>query len=175
VIDLEIPVLETGRLRLREKRLADFPAFCELWRDPNVTRYVCGKPRTQEESWAAFLRMCGHWAVMGYGYWVVEEKASGEVIGEVGFGDFKRDITPSIKGEPEAGWVLATSAHGKGFATEAARAAIAWGDAHFNGARMSCIIDPRHTASFTVAGKCGFTQTARTTYRGDDIVLLHRG
>ena len=67
---------------------------------------------------------------MGFGHWAVEEKASGDFIGDLGFADFKRDIQPSIQGLPELGWVLASRAHGKGYATEAVRAAIAWGAAH---------------------------------------------
>ncbi len=174
MIDLKVPVIETARLRLRGRTLEDFPFFVEMWADPEVTRFIGGKPRGEEEVWTKYLRTLGHWAIMGYGYWAVEEKASGALIGEVGFGDFKRDMTPSIKGEPEIGWVLASSAHAKGYASEAALAAIGWGDAHFKGARMSCIIEPAHAASIRIAEKCGFKETARTTLHGDAVLLLHR-
>jgi RimJ/RimL family protein N-acetyltransferase len=62
---------------------------------------------------------------LSYGYWAVEEKTSGRYVGELGFADFKRDIVPSIEGMPELGWALVPQFHGKGYATEALRAAVA--------------------------------------------------
>ncbi len=169
-----VPVLQTERLLLRECRRDDFPPFRDMRADADVMRYIGGKPLSEEDAWTKFLRAAGHWSMMGFGYWTVEERASGQPIGEVGFGDFKRDLTPSIKGEPEIGWLLAPAAQGKGYATEAARAAIAWGDEHFSGARMSCIIEPEHTASIRVAEKLGFSKTCMTTYHDARILLMHR-
>lgn len=145
-----------------------------MWRDPAVTKYIDGKPRAEEECWLKFLRATGFWAHLGYGYWIIEEKASGAIVGETGFGDFKREMTPSLRGEPEIGWALAAPFHGKGYGYEAARAAVAWGDANKIPAPMSCIIGPENTASIRIAEKCGFIETARTTYHGDDIIVLHR-
>ncbi len=169
-----VPILETERLRMRGFAGDDFPFFRAMWADPEVTRFIGGKPKSVEQSWTTFLKMIGHWSVMGYGYWAVEEKSSGALIGEVGFVDYKRPIMPSLKGEPEIGWVLAPAGHGKGYATEAALAAVRWGDEYFDGARMSCIIDVGHDASIGVAEKCGFKETVRTRYGGEDIIVLHR-
>jgi len=144
MIDLQVPGIEAERLRLRGQSLEDFPFFLEMWKTPEVTRYIGGKPRGEEETWTKFLRMLGHWSVMGYGYWAVEEKSTAALVGEVGFGDFKREMTPSIKGEPEIGWVFTPSANGKGYATEATMAAISWGDNNLNAARMSCIRSMLH-------------------------------
>ena len=169
------PVLKTDRLTLREHRLEDFPAIAAMWTDPAVTRHIGGKPRPKEVVWTNFLRAAGLWAHLGYGYWVVVERASGDLIGEAGFGDFKREIVPSIEGEPELGYVLASKAHGKGYGSEITRALVAWGDLHFsNDQRMSCIVDPENIASLRVAEKCGFRETARGTYQGDEIIILHR-
>jgi len=77
------------------------------------------------------LRYAGHWALLGYGYWVAEEKSTGAFVGELGFADYKRDLQPALPEVPEAGWVLMPWAHGKGYATEAVRAIALWGDAHF--------------------------------------------
>jgi len=93
---------------------------------------------------------------MGFGYWAVEEKASERFLGEIGFADFKREIVPSIEGVPELGWVLASHAHGKGYATEALNAAIPWGDKNLSASRSVCIIDPENLASLRVAEKCGY-------------------
>lgn len=170
----DVPVIETERLLLRGYRGEDFAFFRDMWADPQVVRHIGGKPRLEEETWTKFLRMIGHWRVMGFGFWAVEEKASGSLIGEVGFCDFRRDMSPSNRGEPEMGWVLASAVHGKGYATEAVRAALAWGDDHLAGARMSCIIGPENAASIRVAEKCGFKQTARAVYHGEEILLFHR-
>jgi len=150
----------------------DFANSAAMWADPNVTRDILDRPLTEEESWTRFLRYVGHWAVLGFGYWVIIEKQTGSFVGEAGFADYKRDIQPSLKGVPEAGWVLASQAHGRGFATEAVRAITAWGDARFEVTR--CIITPGNTASLRVAAKCGYREVLRTTYHGHETVMFSR-
>jgi RimJ/RimL family protein N-acetyltransferase len=168
----EIPALETDRLHLRGHRLADFAECAALWADPQVVRYIGGRTFTTEESWARLLRYVGHWDLLGFGYWVAREKSTERFVGEVGFAEFKRDVTPSFEGAPEAGWVLAPWAHGKGFATEAVRATLAWADPRF--ARTVCMIDDGNDASVKVAAKCGYREWVRTTYKGTPAVLYER-
>jgi RimJ/RimL family protein N-acetyltransferase len=168
------PVIETERTILRPHRLDDFDAYVAMWADPVVTRFIGGKPRTREESWMRFLRHAGLWSLLGYGFWAIEEKASGRFIGEAGFHDLKRDMVPSIEGVPEAGWALAPAAHGKGLASEVVRKVIAWGDAEFGRAKTVCIIDPENTGSLNVAAKCGYREVLRTTYHDAATVLLER-
>jgi RimJ/RimL family protein N-acetyltransferase len=171
---VEVPILESGRLRLRGHRLADFADCAAMWADPVVTRYIGGKPFSREEVWARLLRYVGHWALLGFGYWAVEEKATSEFVGELGFADFKRDIQPSLEDTPELGWALASRVHGKGYATEAVRAAITWGDEHFGRARTTCLIHPENMASIRVAEKCGYREFQRTTYKGHATILFER-
>lgn len=168
------PVLETERLRLRGHRRSDFAHMAELWGDAEVTRFIGGAPASPDEAWGKILRSAGLWPVLGFGYWAVEEKETGGFVGTVGFGDFKRPLEPSIEGIPEIGWVLVPSAHGKGYATEAARAAIAWGDEHFDPKRTVCIIAPENRPSLRVAEKCGYREVARTTYKDRPTILLAR-
>jgi RimJ/RimL family protein N-acetyltransferase len=175
----EVPVIETERLRLRGHRPADFADGAAMWADPVVTRYIGGKPLSEEDVWARVLRYSGHWAWLGFGYWLVEEKATGSFAGELGFSDWKREIKPSLKGVPELGWVLAARAHGKGYATEAARAAIAWGDANIVSLQPAlgktvCIIHPENVQSIRVAEKCGFKEVLRTRYKEEPTVLFAR-
>ena len=119
-----VPVVESERLVLHGHRRDDFAECAALWADPVVTRHVGGRPFAADEVWTKLLRYVGHWAVVGYGYWVVREKATGRFVGEVGFADFQRDIVPSFDGAPEAGWVLSPWSYGKGFATEAVPALV---------------------------------------------------
>jgi len=170
----EVPTIETERLRLRCPRLEDFESCAAMWADAVVTRYIMGKPATREESWARLLRYVGHWAVLGYGFWAVEEKTSGTYLGEIGFAEFQRDIQPPLVGVPEIGWVLAPHAQGRGNATEAVRAAVAWGDTRFGGARTVCLIHPENAASIRVAEKCGYREFHRTEYHGKPAIMLER-
>ncbi|WP_027056644.1 GNAT family N-acetyltransferase [Mesorhizobium erdmanii] len=168
------PVIETQRTILRAHRLDDFDAYVAMWADPAVTRFIGGKPRTREESWMRFLRHAGLWSLLGYGFWAIEDKATGRFVGEAGFHDLKRDIAPPIEGIPEAGWALAPAVHGAGLATEVVSRILAWGEEAFGRARTVCIIDPENTASLNVAGKVGYREVLRTTYHDAPTVLLER-
>lgn len=171
---LNIPVLETERLILRAHRADDFADCLALWSDPHVTRFIGGRPSTQEEVWSRLLRYVGHWSLLGFGYWAIEDKATGRFIGETGFADFKRQIEPSLDGMPEAGWALSPSAHGKGYATEAVREILQWSDAHFGPIHTACIIAPENEASIRVAEKCGYREFQRTAYKDSPTIMYVR-
>ena len=169
-----VPVIETERLILRGHVLEDFEASLALWTDPEVTRFIGGKPSTTEEVWSRLLRYAGHWSLLGFGYWAITEKATGRFVGEAGFADFRRDIEPTLEGMPEIGWVIAPHGHGRGYATEAARAAIAWGDGHFGPGRTACIVAPENGPSIRVAEKCGYREFCRTTYKDKPTIMFVR-
>ena len=171
---LQIPVLETARLLLRGYKPTDFAEYVTMWADPKVYRYLSPRPMLEEEVWGTLLRSIGHWTLMGYGFWAVEEKTSGRFIGVVGFADPKRNIVPASNGAPEVGWVLASAAHGQGYATEAVEAAIAWADTHFGPIRTVCVIHPKNEASLRVARKFGYQEYHRTMYHDQPTVMLER-
>jgi RimJ/RimL family protein N-acetyltransferase len=172
---LSTPILETPRLTLRGHRLDDFAALVAMWADPAVTRYISGQPSSEQQSWARLLTYAGHWALMGFGYWAIEERSTGAFVGDLGFADWNRELEPSIRGIPEAGWVLVPAAHGKGYATEALGAATAWADAHFGAARTVCIINPGNQPSIRVASKCGYREVTHAQYKGEPTILFSRG
>ena len=167
------PTLETERLILRAPSVDDFPDIVATWGDPVVVRHLGGGPFTKEDCWARLLRWAGHWTLLGFGTWIVREK-SGAFVGDVGLLDLHRDIEPALE-IPEVGWVLARSAHGKGFATEAVQRILAWGDAHFGPRPFSCIINTDNHASHRVAEKCGFRRVGETQYKGNTVIAYRRG
>jgi RimJ/RimL family protein N-acetyltransferase len=164
---MDVPVVETERLILRGHTLNDFPAFAAMRADPVVMKYLGkGDLLDEEESWLRFQSIAGHWHLKGFGTWAVEERASGAVIGALGYTDKKRPSSHPASGAPEMGWSLAASAHGKGYASEALRAALAWGRAHFGLARVVCVISDNNAASLRVAEKHGFKQFATASRYG---------
>jgi RimJ/RimL family protein N-acetyltransferase len=169
-----VPVLTTPRLRLRGHVAADLDATAAMWADERVVRSITGHPSSREEAWARLLRYAGLWTVLGFGYWLVEDREGGAFVGEVGVADFKRAVEPSFDGAVEAGWVLHPDAQGCGLATDATLAALAWIDRHMDARRVVCMISPDNAASFGVARKCGFVEYARAIYRGEPTVLLER-
>jgi RimJ/RimL family protein N-acetyltransferase len=168
----DVPVIETDRLHLRAHRVEDFSHFAEMWRDERVTRHTTGRALTEEEAWSRFLRGLGHWSMLGFGYWAVEEKSSGAYGGEMGFADLRREIQPPLDGLAEMGWIFQSKMHGKGYATEAARATLAWGRSRFGEEPPVCIISPENTASIRLAEKCGFREFQRTKYRDHPVILF---
>ena len=112
--------------------------------------------------------------MLGYGYWAVEAKGEGRMIGHVGFGDFKRDMQPSIEGVPEMGWVFAPEAQGQGYASEAVAGALVWADARLEAREITAIISHGNDASVRVAEKAGFNVREEATYRGEPILLFRR-
>lgn len=153
------PTLTTHRLTLRPHRADDLKSCVELWQDPTVTRYTTGRPLSRQDVSTRLLRHPGHWALLGYGYWVLEERESGRFVGEVGLGRFKRDVLagqPEYDALPEAGWVLLPWAHGRGYAREAVGAVLDWRDLHLPGEGTFCLIHPENAASLRLAARMGF-------------------
>lgn len=169
-----IPTIETERLILREHRLSDFEDYCEMWRDPDVVRFLGGAPLSREEAWQRLLRHAGVWHYMGFGFFAIEEKSTGHFMGEAGFHEMRRDIEPRIEGTLEAGWGLVPSAQGWGYATEAMTGLFGWADTAFPDLTRTCVIHADNLSSMRVAQRFGFTQVARTSYHGEPTVIFER-
>lgn len=171
---MRCPTLTTDRLTLRAHGLADFDDSLALWSDPQVVRFIGGQTATAEEVWARLLRYSGHWTLMKFGFWAIHEAANGLFVGEAGLADFRRAMTPALGPDPEAGWVLSPRAHGRGYASEAMSAILAWADATLGASRTTCIIDPSNAASLKLAAKLGYQPFGRGLYRGEEVVMLER-
>ena len=168
------PILTTPRLTLGPHALADYAEMVEMWRDPVVVRYFGGVPSTEEEVWSRLLRYGGLWPLVGFGYWAARETATGRWVGEVGVFELRRDVEPSLIGAPEAGWALASWAHGQGFAREATEAMLAWADTVLAAPRTVCMIDPQNAPSLALAARLGYRRFAESAYKSRAITLLER-
>jgi RimJ/RimL family protein N-acetyltransferase len=170
----EAPRIETERLVLRAFRPEDLEPLAAMWADPAVVRYIGGQALSREDTWRRSLAACGQWPFTGFGYWIAELKDDGRFVGQLGFADFKREMEPSIEGEPELGYVFSPSVHGQGIAHEACKAAVEWADAVLDSPTYTAIISPENAASIRLAEKLGFERQPDATYRGETIALFRR-
>jgi RimJ/RimL family protein N-acetyltransferase len=146
------PVIETARLKLRRWRGDDVAPNSAMLSDPGTARFIAadGKPVTTElAGWRNAAVMSGHWALHGFGMFVVEEKSSGRFVGRVG------PWFPPGWPDFEVGWGIAREFRGKGYAVESARASIDWSFATFELDRIVHCIDKENTASQGVARRLG--------------------
>jgi RimJ/RimL family protein N-acetyltransferase len=167
-------MIETERLTLTKPTLADFDDSYAMSSDAVVTEFIGGKPASREDAWNKLLRNIGHWTSYDYGIFTVREKASGIFVGEVGLAHFSRGLGEAFDPFPEAAWVLATSAHGKGYAKEAVAATHAWMDQSWKPQRTVCIIHPDNRASIQVAETLGYAGFGETEYRGARPMMFDR-
>ena len=142
--------------------------------DAVVMRHLGGQALSREDAWRKLLGGHAFWSLIGYGYWAVERRSDGLMIGQIGFADFKRDIKPGIEHIPEMGWLFAREAFGQGYATEAVLAALAWADEALGVDEIVAIIDSDNASSIRVAEKAGFDAREDATYRGEPILLFRR-
>lgn len=160
------PLMETERLWLRPHSVSDFQGCIPLWNDPIVTRFIGGRSYTPEEVWQRIQRYAGSWVLLGHGFWAIEEKATGKLIGEIGIMDAKRDIDPPFGEDRELGWALLPEAHGKGYASEALGTVLDWERRELGALYLVALIDPENVPSIRLAHRFGFVERARTVYRG---------
>lgn len=171
----ELPEIETARLRLRVYRADDHAALHRITSRPETFEFSERGPMSCDESWSRLLRHAGHWALVGHGLFAVEEKATGELVGEVGLADFRRGLGPAFDGFPEASWTLAKDVWGRGYAYEAALAAHEWTAQRLGIGRSVCLIHRDNACSFRLADRLGYVAFAEAAYRGYPAVMMERG
>ena len=151
----QTPTIETERLVLREWRMEDLSAYTAMMTDEDVCRFIGGTV-DEQTAWRQFAGLAGHWALHGFGFFVVAEKASGRYIGRIG------PHYPVGWPHLEIGWTLARDGHGKGYAVEAAAASADWLFAAQPALpKFISVIDPANTPSQRVAQRLGMTNTRK--------------
>lgn len=141
--------LETERLVLRMFREEDFEPYAKICADEEVMRYLGGKPLSRAEAWRHMAFLVGHWHLLGYGHWAVEEKSSGDFVGRIGF------LNPAGWPGFEIGWTLARDRWGRGYAIEGARRALAYAFEEMGREHVISLIHPENRASISVAERLG--------------------
>ena len=162
---MPFPHLETDRLLMRMWRESDFESYAALCADPEVMRYLGGKTFNRMEAWRHMAFLIGHWHLLGYGHWAVEEKSSGELIGRVGF------LNPADWPGFEIGWTLARKFWGKGYATEAAQRALGFGFRELDKPHIISLIHPDNAGSIRVAERLGEKLEGQTELLGHDVLI----
>ncbi|MEN8721516.1 MAG: GNAT family N-acetyltransferase [Alphaproteobacteria bacterium] len=161
-----IPTLTTNRLILRPFCANDLDQYMTMVGDRDVMRFIgAGVTMDRMSSFHSLASILGHWALRGYGLWAVEEKATGALVGRIGF--FNPEGWPGL----EVGWMLGRDHWGKGYATEGAAACLEWGfDTQGMTDVISCI-QPRNVASIAVAERLGQRQIREERLQGIPVLI----
>lgn len=158
--------LDTDRLILRPFHESDLDAYAAMCADAEVMRYIGeGRTATRAEAWRQIAMFLGHWQLRGFGIWAVEERASGRLVGRIGF--FEPEGWPGF----ELGWLLARESWGKGYATEGARRALAHAFGAMGRAHVISLIYPANAPSIRVAERIGERLEQRTQLYGKDVLV----
>jgi RimJ/RimL family protein N-acetyltransferase len=162
-----VPTLETERLLLRPNRPEDFEAYAAFYRTERS--HLRGGPKGRFDAWVQFAAEIGHWSLRGYGFWAVEEKATGAYCGQVGLWN------PEGWPAPEVGWLVWAEHEGKGYACEAACRARAYAYETLGWTEVASCISEGNTRSIRLAERMGARLDRRAARPGrpDALVYLH--
>ncbi len=142
--------LETERLLLRGWRAEDYDDYARFYADGEQSRFV-GGPRDAEGAWRGLALLIGHWQLKGFGYFALEERASGAFVGATGL--WRSAGWP----EHELGYWVVPAQQGKGYAFEAARRCLDHARADLRLPSLVSYVSPENSASIRLAEKLGAT------------------
>lgn len=162
-----IPTLTTERLTLRPPVFADFSAYEALWASPR-SRYM-GGPHKTFAAWGLFCHDVACWHLFGHGALMIDLRAIGECVGQVGISH--GPLFP----EPELGWLLYDGHEGKGYVLEAARAMRDWAFAVRGLPTLVSYCDPGNARSIAVAERLDAVRDELAPRQDpEDLVFRHQ-
>jgi RimJ/RimL family protein N-acetyltransferase len=163
---VEVPVIDTERLRLTAFDEKHFEAYAAMLGDPTSTRYVGdGEPLDRMNAWRSMAMLLGHWQLRGFGMWAMELRETGEFIGRVGL--HRPEGWPDL----ELGWMLQADQRGHGYATEGARAALEFAFREVHPQRVVSLIRIDNAASERVARRLGGRQATTIDFLGGSTLV----
>jgi len=150
-------ILSTQRLSLREFTPLDAPFLLRLVNEPGWIRNINDPGvRTLDDalSWAE-KRLFAPYRELGHGFWAIERRDDGVLVGMCGL--FRRPVLP----EPDIGYALLAEHEGCGYALEAARGCVAHARDVLGWPMLMAITAVDNPASVALLGKLGFVEQAR--------------
>lgn len=159
---------------LRGFREDDLDAHAAILSDPLVMEHFGGHLFSREESWRRLLGAVGLWQLQGTGLLAAELKSDGKLVGHLGFFDYHRDMSPSIEGKAELGYIFAAEVHGQGIAREACVAMLDWADRTLETDETVAIISMSNAPSMKLAERLGYARQTDGAYRDEPISLWRR-
>ena len=150
---------------MRMLQARDFEEYAALHSDFEVTRFTTRTQLNRMDAWKHLAMIAGHWHLRGFGMWGVEELSTGRLAGRVGF--HQPDGWPDF----ELGWTIGREFWGRGYATEAARAALDHGFHVMGRDHVISLIDPLNIRSVSVAQKLGETIEGQFDFDGHRLIV----
>lgn len=147
-VQLDIPRIETDRLILRGFQERDFDFIAQIYGDEDTARFIGGQ-MPPYQAWRTLAVVIGHWVLRGFGLFCVEEKTTGDVVGFCG------PWRPMGFPDNEIGYGFLKTAQGKGYAVEAAIAALKFSYNTLGWKTAISQINPLNEPSQKVARKLG--------------------
>jgi RimJ/RimL family protein N-acetyltransferase len=160
---IDIPTLETERLRLTALTERHFNDYAAMLADPESTRWIGdGLPLDRTNAWRSLAMLIGHWQLRGYGMWALELKDTGEFIGRAGL------LHPEGWPDVEMGWMLKPDHRHHGYATEAGAIILdyAWNQLQLQ--RVISLVRVGNEASDRVAERLGGEHIEDNDFFGSD-------
>ncbi|MFI6504599.1 GNAT family N-acetyltransferase [Nonomuraea typhae] len=158
--------METERLIMRPLTGSDFDDYAAMLTDPVVAEgLVESSGTTPSDAWRSLATFIGHREIRGYSHWALVEKSTGSFVGRAG--PWQPHGFPGLG----VGWCLTRAHWGKGYATEAAAAALAYCFAELGAEEVISLIRPGNTRSISVAERIGHRHLRDVDYRGKRVHL----
>jgi len=160
-LTISIPRLHTARLTLREYRVDDFELFADHLSHPDSAAHLGLADR--QTAWRIFNSHAGFWLLNGAGWWSIEDRQTGRLVGSVGA--FFRDGSPVM----EMGWNTYRAFWGQGIANEAAAAVLHYAFEVRREPKVRALIDAGNESSRRIAQRLGMTYESKTELHGKEV------